>query len=119
MTGIRDLDGFNEEVRPERLRALLRCARRFTGCECTPEQVSTWAGVMALSPDDLPIVGRVSAYRGLYVNTGHGFRGTNYALPSAVLLARAVLGGHGGHGVCDAAELELLGQSLAPSRFAL
>ena len=43
---------------------------------------------MPLSPDDFPVIGRVRRYGNLYLNCGHGFRGTAYSLPSARLLAQ-------------------------------
>jgi len=121
VTGIRDMDGFNHEVREDRLSDLLDCAKLFVGEDLDIEKdVDTWAGVMAVSPDDFPIIGRVGGYDNLYINTGHGFRGTNYSLPSALLLVRAVLGEDF---MCPEAvkrgDVEYLGERVSPARFGL
>lgn len=48
--------------------------------------MNVWAGIMPLSPDDFPIIGKTKKISNLYLNLGHGFRGTAYSLPSARLL---------------------------------
>lgn len=93
VTGVRDLDGYNDIVRKERVSALMHSARTFVGDDFDEfEDVKVWAGVMAVSPDDLPIVGTSKRYKNLYMNTGHGFRGTNYSLTSAKLLSEVMDG---------------------------
>jgi glycine/D-amino acid oxidase-like deaminating enzyme len=66
------------------------------------------AGVMGVSPDDLPIVGPVKRFDGLWVNSGHGFRGTNHSLITADCIAKLM---------CK--EDSSVASSLTPSRFGL
>ena len=47
---------------------------------------------MPLSPDDFPIIGQASKFKNLYLNFGHGFRGTAYSMPSAKLLFQIMTG---------------------------
>ena len=66
----------------------MQSARCFLGDDFdSKKDVQIWAGVMGVSPDDLPVVGKTAKYSNLYLNTGHGFRGTNYSLTTAKLLA--------------------------------
>ena len=53
---------------------------------------SVWCGIMPLSPDDFPIIGQTRKFDNLYLNVGHGFRGTAYSLPSARLLLQIMTG---------------------------
>ena len=80
--------------------------------------------------DDLPIVGPLSHFSNLYINTGHGFRGTNYGMPSGSLLVRSVLQRPEVRGldapepvqVRDAelkCEMDLLSRAVSPARFGL
>ena len=72
---------------------------------------------MAVTPDDFPIVGPTRRFANLYVNTGHGFRGTNWSLASGALLAQSM---GLGRGMGDATAQELrrqLVESVSPSRF--
>lgn len=109
VTGIRDLDGFNDILRPERLAALLDCAKTFIGSDFDVEKdVAAWTGVMGVSPDDFPVVGKLKKFENAFVNTGHGFRGTNWSVASAKLLSQIITGD------CDTI---LDPGSFAPSRF--
>jgi glycine/D-amino acid oxidase-like deaminating enzyme len=129
VTGIRDLDGFNDIKRPDRLAALLDGARKFVGSDFDPARdVETWSGVMAVSPDDLPITGLLQRFDNVYINTGHGFRGTNYAMPSAAVLTRSLLQRPEPPGVGEPVllrdaerkcEMECLSGALSPARFNL
>ena len=49
-------------------------------------QVRVWCGIMPLSPDDFPMIGRTKSYNNLYLNVGHGFRGENTTGSSYVKL---------------------------------
>jgi glycine/D-amino acid oxidase-like deaminating enzyme len=40
--------------------ALLEVARRFAGPDWAEQEVKVWQGVMPLSPDDFPIIGRTA-----------------------------------------------------------
>ena len=81
VTGIRDMDGRNPIERPERVDSLMQVAHRFAGSDWSERDVSVWCGIMPLSPDDFPVIGQASKFSNLYINTGHGFRGTAYSLP--------------------------------------
>lgn len=53
-----------------------------------------------MSPDDFPMIGGTSLYENLYMNVGHGFRGTAYSLPSARLLSQIITDKHIKLGQC-------------------
>lgn len=67
-------------------------ARKYIGKDWSSVDVNIWAGIMPLSPDDFPVIGRTKKFSNLYINTGHGFRGTAYSLPSARLLVQIIKG---------------------------
>jgi len=86
VTGIRDMDGSDPVERPVRVAHLKEVAARFTNEDWNQDKVRVWCGIMPLSPDDFPMIGRTKSFNNLYLNVGHGFRGTAYSLPSARLL---------------------------------
>jgi len=92
VTGIRDLDGFNNITRADRVQALLEAASCFVGSDWNTQYADIWSGVMAVSPNDLPIVGNIESFENLFVNVGHGFRGTNWSLACAKLLSEVIAG---------------------------
>jgi len=108
VTGIRDLDGFNTITRADRVQALLEAASCFVGSGWNAQHVDVWSGVMAVSPNDLPIVGNLEAFENLFVNIGHGFRGTNWSLACAKLLSE-VIANDGGTSIDQA--------SMSPARY--
>ncbi|XP_023342454.1 uncharacterized protein LOC111712147 isoform X2 [Eurytemora carolleeae] len=91
VTGIRDMDGDDPTLRLERVKHLTEVAERFTGDNWRQEEVRVWCGIMPVSPDDFPVIGGTRRYSNLFLNVGHGFRGTAYSLPSARLLSQLLL----------------------------
>jgi len=58
---------------------------------CTEADVSTrWCGLRPMSPDSLPLVGRISSQAPIYINTGHGSNGWSLSPACAELLALRV-----------------------------
>ena len=111
VTGIRDLDGFNTLMREDRLFALMRVARSFVGTDFDAQTDTTaWAGVMSMSPDDFPMVGPLAKYDNLFINVGHGFRGTNWSMTTAKLLSEVMTGD---------SETVIDPQMTSPSRFGI
>ena len=45
-----------------------------------------WVGLRPVSPDDVPFIGRIKKFKNLYINAGHGSKGTTLALGSARVL---------------------------------
>ena len=86
------MDGQNPIERAERVQALLEVAQKFAGSDWSMKDVKIWCGIMPLSPDDFPVIGQTRKFTNLYLNFGHGFRGTAYSMPSARLLYQIMTG---------------------------
>ena len=54
--------------------------------EFPDDNVQYWVGLRPVSPDDVPFIGRIKKFKNLYINAGHGSKGTTLALGSARLL---------------------------------
>ena len=113
ITGIRDMDGNEPTLRKERVEDLKSVARKFAGTDWVDANVKIWCGIMPLSPDDFPVIGRTQRFSNLYLNVGHGFRGTAYSLPSARLLLQLMTGTNSEGQTCFDKKFA------APSRFGL
>ena len=91
IAGTAELAGFDTELRPERVRAILDWVQlRFPGA-IDASQASPWAGLRPATPGNLPIIGKGS-YDNLWFNTGHGTLGWTLACGSAAALAELMLG---------------------------
>lgn len=87
VAGLAEMAGYNTEVRPEQMDLLKRYVRRHLPQlrDFLPE-ATEWSCLRPSTPDCLPIIDG-TAYKNLYLNTGHGSLGWTLACGSAKLLA--------------------------------
>ena len=50
------------------------------------EQSQYWVGLRPVSPDDVPFIGQIKRFKNIYINAGHGSKGTTLALGAARIL---------------------------------
>jgi D-amino-acid dehydrogenase len=75
VAGTMDLDGLHLKIRQRRLAAILAAARRYlTGWDNVRVR-QPWAGIRPMTPDGLPVIGRVPTTANAYVATGHAMLG--------------------------------------------
>ncbi len=87
MAGTAEFNGYNRDIRAERIQPLIDwCRTHFPGM--STRQAVPWAGLRPMMPDMLPRVARGHNPRVLY-NTGHGHLG--WTLSAATADAVAVL----------------------------
>ena len=67
-----------------------------------------WAGLRPLTPDGLPLIGRLAGMPSLVVAAGHGMLGITYALGTAELVAK----------ICVGSDPEVDTAAFSPDRFA-
>jgi D-amino-acid dehydrogenase len=92
IAGTLELAGLDLRVNRRRLEAILRAVRtHMPGLPATPT-VEVWRGLRALTPDDLPILGRPAGTSGLVLATGHGMSGISQGPMSGELVAQIVTG---------------------------
>lgn len=91
VAGTAEFNGFNRDIRDDRIRPLLDWTRRlFPGVDT--EKVTPWAGLRPMMPNMLPRVGAGRRPRVFY-NTGHGHLGWTLSAATAYLAADAVESG--------------------------
>jgi D-amino-acid dehydrogenase len=88
VAGTAELNGFNRDIRDDRLRPLITWTRRLFP-DVSTECVVPWAGLRPMMPSMLPRVGAGRRPRVFY-NTGHGHLGWTLAAATAGLVADAV-----------------------------
>jgi D-amino-acid dehydrogenase len=88
VAGTAEFNGYNRDIRADRVRPLVDWIRRlFPAIET--ERVVPWAGLRPMMPNMLPRVGAGSKPRVFY-NTGHGHLGWTLSAATAHLVAEAV-----------------------------
>lgn len=88
VAGTAEFNGFNRDIRADRIRPLLDWTRRnFEGIE-TSNSVP-WSGLRPMMPDMMPCV-RAGQRPGVFYNTGHGHLGWTLSAATAQMVADLV-----------------------------
>ena len=69
-----DLAGFDQSFDSRRIRNLLNIVGKTLSAQEAMQNQNLRAVLIGVSPDDLPLVGRLKHYPNLYLNVGHGTR---------------------------------------------
>lgn len=108
LAGTMEFGGIDERVNATRVAAIQRAANEnLVGWDSPPGAAAPWAGLRPMTPDGLPIVGKVNRFDNAFVASGHGMLGLTLAPGTAELVAAHVLGD----------PLSQAAQSITPQRF--
>jgi D-amino-acid dehydrogenase len=88
IAGTAEFNGFNLDIRNDRIRPLVAWCERFFP-DVSTEHAIPWAGLRPMMPDMMPRVGPGRSSRVFY-NTGHGHLGWTLSAATAEMLAEAV-----------------------------
>ena len=91
VAGTCELNGYSRALNPVRCEAITRRVRTLFPGACDYDAPAYWAGLRPLTPSNVPYIGR-SAYRNMYLNTGHGTLGWTMACGSGRAIADIVSG---------------------------
>ena len=89
--GMAEVVGFNLDISRKRCETLKMVVQDLYPAGGDIQQAQFWTGLRPMTPDGTPIVGP-TAYRNLYLNTGHGTLGWTMACGSGKLLADLISG---------------------------
>jgi D-amino-acid dehydrogenase len=88
VAGTAEFNGYNRDIRADRIRPLASWVRRnFPGVDTS--KVVPWAGLRPMMPNMLPTV-RVGRQPGIFYNTGHGHLGWTLSAATAQTVAHLV-----------------------------
>ncbi len=88
VAGTAEFNGFNRDIRHDRIRPLIRWVEQcFPGVDT--RRVVHWAGLRPMLPDMMPRIGR-GTQPTVFYNTGHGHLGWTLSAVTAELVADAV-----------------------------
>lgn len=88
VAGTAEINGFNKDIRADRVAPLTDWVRRYFP-DCSTARVVPWAGLRPMMPNMLPKVG-AGKRAGVFYNTGHGHLGWTLSCATAELLADSV-----------------------------
>jgi D-amino-acid dehydrogenase len=88
VAGTAEFNGYNKDIRADRIEPLVQWTRRhFPGV--ATQRVVPWCGLRPMTPNMMPVVRR-GRRPGVYYNTGHGHLGWTLSAATAPLLASLV-----------------------------
>ena len=93
VSGVFELGGKDLSVDHSALEMVVQSASAYLKDWEVENTQFQWAGLRPATPDDLPIIGSVPDFDGLYLATGHGTLGVTLAPATAAALAPLVLEG--------------------------
>ena len=91
VSGTADFRGIDYEIYPNRIKLLVKGAKEMVG-DLNEKEMEMWTGFRPVSPDDVPIVGKLPTVDNVYINAGHGSKGTTQSLGSARILYDIITG---------------------------
>jgi D-amino-acid dehydrogenase len=89
IAGTAEFNGYNKDIRNDRIQPLIRWVREFFPAVST-ETVVPWAGLRPMMPDMLPRVAP-GKLPGVFYNTGHGHLGWTLCAATAEICAEQIL----------------------------
>jgi D-amino-acid dehydrogenase len=95
LAGTMEFGGLDEELNQIRIGAILRGPALYfrDWTPPAPDRITPRAGIRPMTPDGLPIIGRLGELGNAYVSTGHGMQGITLGPGSALALTALVLRG--------------------------
>lgn len=95
LAGTMEFGPHDESVNEVRIAAILRApGQYFRDWPADPNHVIAGAGMRPMTPDGLPIIGRLPGSTNAFVTTGHGMMGVTLAPGSAQAMTHLILTGH-------------------------
>ena len=93
LAGTMEFGGLDEHVDPVRVGAIARAPRSFFRDWSPTAEPVVGAGMRPMSPDGLPIIGRLGKLQNAYVSTGHAMLGVTLAPSSALAVSGLIVRG--------------------------
>jgi len=93
IAGTAELAGYSHALNPLRCAALIQRAQcLFAADSCAWDSARFWSGLRPATPGNVPLIGRSSRHRNLFLNTGHGTLGFTEGPGSGRALAEIISG---------------------------
>ncbi|RJS58974.1 FAD-dependent oxidoreductase [Bacillus sp. PK3_68] len=109
MGGTMELSGINTKLDKKRLQGIRSAVSGYLNEDLTGDMEEEWTGMRPMTPDGLPVLGRVPDYKNLFVSTGHGMVGMAMAPATGKIMSDLI---HSG-------QTEFNIQPFEPNRFAV
>jgi len=93
IAGTMELSGINERLDSRRVDAIRRNAEKYLPGVSQAGAGEEWVGMRPLTPDGLPLIGRVPGADNIYMATGHAMLGMTLAPATAAVIGELIMEG--------------------------
>lgn len=93
VVGTMELSGTNETIDHDRVESLRKGLLNYFNSELTAEKEEVWTGMRPMTPDGVPILGRVPGLSNMYMTTGHAMSGIYMSLATGLHMAELITEG--------------------------
>jgi D-amino-acid dehydrogenase len=90
VAGTAEFNGYDTALNTQRCAAIAKRINELFPRLSKIDQATAWTGLRPSTPGNVPLIGAVTPYRNLYLNSGHGTLGWTLACGSGKLLADLV-----------------------------
>jgi D-amino-acid dehydrogenase len=96
LAGTMEFGGLDEEINPRRVSAIAKAPSGYLRDWSVPalSSLEPRAGMRPMTPDGLPVMGRIAGLSNAFVSSGHGMMGVTLAPSSAAAMTDLLLDGH-------------------------
>jgi D-amino-acid dehydrogenase len=95
LAGTMEFGGLDESINQVRVDAIRRAPHHYLrNWVDRPLRIAARAGMRPMTPDGLPLIGKLAAFDNGWISTGHGMMGITLGAGSARALAQAILDNH-------------------------
>ncbi len=90
--GAMEFRGYDKTIAQKKISAMVNAVRAALAMQFNQHSAKSWAGWRPMTPDDMPLIGKIKSHRNLFVNSGHGMLGVSMAPAAGKLLAELLTG---------------------------
>ena len=90
--GTMELSGVNTVLDRRRIRGIRRGVGRYLNLPMGDSEGTEWVGMRPITPDGLPLLGRVPRFENVYIATGHAMLGVTLAPATAEVMGDLMTG---------------------------
>lgn len=96
VVGTMEMSGTNNKIDRDRVESLRKGFPNYFKSELTAEKEKVWTGMRPMTPDGVPILGKVPGLSNMFLATGHAMSGIYMSLATGLHMSELIIEGKSG-----------------------
>ncbi|WP_240374023.1 NAD(P)/FAD-dependent oxidoreductase [Bacillus piscicola] len=93
IAGTMELSGINGKIDQKRVQGLRHSVQKYFSTPIEGKE-RVWTGMRPMTPDGLPVLGKVPDHKNVFIATGHAMSGISMSLSTGKLMSDLIAGAH-------------------------